>query len=87
MNKLNVHDQVASNIIKYLDSLNIECEDNKIKSYAKYLSNITGLKYKRLETILSIGVKRRITLMEVMIITDSLKTTPSVILDGIGKRS
>ena len=87
MNKLSVHDQVALNIIKYLDTLNIECKENKIKSYAKYLSNITGLNYKRLETILSVGVKRRITLMEVMIITDSLKTTPSVILDGIGKRS
>ena len=80
---MNVHDKVALNIIKYLDTQNIEYKDNKIKEYSIYLSKVTALRQKRLETILSVGTKRRITIMEVLAICDGLQITPAVILDGI----
>ena len=80
---MNVHDKVALNIINYLDSQKIHYEENKIKSYSNYLSKLTALKQKRLETILTVGAKRRITIMEVLAICDGLGITPAVVLDGI----
>ena len=81
MTNTNIHDKIAINLINYLDSKNIKYEEDKIKCYAMYLSHETRLSYKRMETILTIGKKRRITVKEVLVICDSLGITPSVLLD------
>lgn len=70
INKL--QDKVIFKIIYIMDDLDIEIKNSKIEAYAKYLSERTSLKYQRLNNILNINVKRRITINEVYIISIAL---------------
>ena len=78
---INIHDKIATNLINYLDSKKLNYHGDKIKCYAMYLSHETRLSYKRMETILTIGKKRRITIKEVLVICDSLGIDPSILFD------
>lgn len=73
---MELHDRIALNIIGKLDSKNISIENNdKIKSYALYLSQKTSIKYSRARIILTIKTKRSIMIKELMEIADILKVS------------
>lgn len=73
---MELHDRIALNIIEKLDSKNISIENNdKIKSYALYLSQKTSIKYSRARIILTIKTKRSIMIKELMEIADILKVS------------
>ena len=73
---MELHDRIALNIIEKLDSKNISIENNdKIKSYALYLSQKTSIKYSRARIILTIKTKRSIMVKELMEIADILKVS------------
>ncbi len=70
---MKLQDKVVLNIIKYMDSLDIEIvSNNKIKTYSNYLSKITDISEKRLNNILDINKKRIVRLNEVEQICYSL---------------
>lgn len=68
-------DKVIMNILKYLDTRLPNISDNKTEAYAKYLSEITELKQKRIQTILNTNLKRRITFYEIYQIAAALKVS------------
>lgn len=69
---MELQDKVVLNIIGYMDKLNIEIKDNKVKSYVEYLSKKSDLSLKRLNNILDVNKKRKIRLDEVCKIADAL---------------
>lgn len=70
---MKLHDRIALNIIKKLDAKNIYIENNdKVKSYALYISQKTSINYSRARSILTIKTKRSITIIELMEIASIL---------------
>lgn len=70
---MKLHDRIALNIIKKLDAKNIYIENNdKVKSYALYISQKTSINYSRAISILTIKTKRSITIIELMEIASIL---------------
>lgn len=69
---MSLQNKVVLNIIKYMDSLDIEINNNKIKSYSYYLSQITNISEKRLNNILDINKQRKVRLSEIEEICYSL---------------
>lgn len=70
---MELHDRIALNIIKKLDEKNVCIENNdKIKSYALYISQKTSINYSRARNILTIKNKRSITIIELMEIASIL---------------
>ena len=69
---MELQDKVVLNIIGYMDKLNIEIKDNKVKSYVEYLSKKSDLSLNRLNNILDVNKKRKIRLDEVCKIADAL---------------
>lgn len=67
-----LQDKVVNNIIKYLNEKITDTNDNKMKTYIKYLEERTDLNNNRIKTILKINTKRRITLSEISKIAKAL---------------
>lgn len=78
---MKLHDRIALNIIKKLDVKNIYIENNdKVKSYALYISQKTSINYSRAISILTIKTKRSITIIELMKIASILDVSLSDLL-------
>ena len=73
--KSKMQDKVVMNILKCLDNRLPNISDNRIDAYSKYLSEITELKQKRIQTILNTNLKRRITFYEIYQIAAALKVS------------
>ncbi len=77
---INLLNRITTNILTYLDKMNISKSDDKIKYYVEYLSKKTNISKLRLKTILTLDIDKKLMTKDIAKIAQAIDVTPSDLL-------
>ena len=77
---INLLNRITTNILTYLDKMNISKSDDKIKYYVEYLSKKTNISKLRLKTILTLDIDKKLMTKDIAKLAQAIDVTPSDLL-------